>query len=62
MPGEVVNVIKLFLQFWKFMMYIRFTICSPLCLIFVSSFCELWKIMWDVGIIFVLLLNMMQME
>jgi hypothetical protein len=48
-------------KFWKFMIYIRFIICSPLCLILISSLCGVWKTMWDVKIIFVLLMSLMQM-
>jgi hypothetical protein len=35
----------LYCNFWKFMIHIKFIICSPLCLILVSSLCELWTTM-----------------
>lgn len=50
---------NLFCKFWKFMIHIRLTICSPLYFILIWSCCKIWKIMWNVGIIFILFLSMM---
>jgi hypothetical protein len=45
---------------WYFMICINSITCLPLCLILVSSLYKFWKIMWDGGMLSILLLSMMQ--
>lgn len=49
---------NIFWNFYKLMIHMKCTICLPICLILSSNLWRLWKTMWDVGLIFVLLQNM----
>jgi hypothetical protein len=44
---ELLRWSNIFCKFWKFMIHVRLTLCSSLCLIIVSSLLGLWITMWE---------------